>query len=46
MTNIQFKQDFVIMFKPLTRKNMVLIYKSTILVHFTMLAYVWYAGLV
>ena len=35
---IQFKQHFATTFRPLTKKNMILVYQSTILVHFTMLA--------
>ena len=35
---IQFKQQFATTFRPFTRKIMVLVYQSTILVHFAMLA--------
>ena len=35
---IQFKQHFAINFKPLIQEMMVLVYRSTILVHFTMFA--------
>ena len=35
---IQFKQHHATTFRPLTQKNMVLVYRSIILVHFTMLA--------
>ena len=38
MEKIQFKQYFPTTFRPLTQKIMVLVYWSTILVHFTMLA--------
>ena len=33
---IQFKEHFAIIMRPLTKKIMVLVYRSTILVHFTM----------
>ena len=37
MNKIQFKQHFATTFRPLTKTNMVLIYQSIIVVHFTML---------
>ena len=41
---IQFKQCFATTFRPLTKKIMVLVYRSIFLVHFTMLAPIPFEG--
>ena len=46
MKNYQFKQHFATTYRRLTKKTTAFVYRSTCLVHFTMLAPIWLMHLV